>query len=282
MMEPFGKFRNSLLKSRRFIHSKETLEFLDLVSDISKEKTTEIEPSQILWRAQLGGQDSIKIMVSVNATEQERQQASRNEAALGELSKELNRPLGVHNKRRMYPKKDRATEGRINTRGIPCLYLAGSEKIAVSEMRPVIGSYVSCSQFKVKEKVKIVDCSDTSEQEGLFPITENNINSKELVWYRVCQAFCAPVIVEDDFSEYVITQTIAEKFKDLGYDGVAYKSIFSNSNDQEHLNIALFNPEKADLLNTRFFKVKGVDVTYECSVGEFDPETGNPISVDVP
>jgi hypothetical protein len=264
MMEVYGKFRADKLSDRRFVHSKETLDFLEILAEIAKEKTFTIDSSQVLWRAQLFN-DYV------------------DEQYL--LFRDVRRPARVYKRDRMFPLKSGGKENRINPKGTSCLYLAGSEKIAISEVRPSIGSYVCCSEFKVKEQVKIVKCSDTfkpNELDKMFEGLKTSTDDKEVVWFRVCQAFCTPVLEEDDNREYILTQVMAKKFKDLGYDGVAYKSIFSNSNDQEHLNIALFNPEKADLLNTRLFKVKGVDVAYECSVGEFDPETGNPISVDVP
>lgn len=44
---------------------------------------------------------------------------------------------------RMVPRPDRATEGRANAKGIPCLYLSTDRDTAMAEVRPWIGSYVS-------------------------------------------------------------------------------------------------------------------------------------------
>ena len=48
----------------------------------------------------------------------------------------------------MKPLGGRATDGRANPRGIPCLYLATTKETAMSEVRPWIGSYVSAGQFE--------------------------------------------------------------------------------------------------------------------------------------
>ena len=44
---------------------------------------------------------------------------------------------------RMKPLRDRASGGRANRVGIPCLYLATHKETAMCEVRPWIGSYIS-------------------------------------------------------------------------------------------------------------------------------------------
>jgi hypothetical protein len=49
---------------------------------------------------------------------------------------------------RMKPLRDSAREGRINAKGIPCLYLSDDENTAMAETRPWIGLFASLAQFK--------------------------------------------------------------------------------------------------------------------------------------
>ncbi|MBD9455904.1 RES family NAD+ phosphorylase [Rhizobium sp. RHZ02] len=61
------------------------------------------------------------------------------------------------------------------------------------------------------------------------------VGESRLVGYR--QAFSTPADRSDDAAEYAPTQILAELFRSLGYDGVAYKSAFGEEGD----NIAIFN-----------------------------------------
>src|ERR1039457_5941384 len=59
----------------------------------------------------------------------------------------------------MTPKAEYCGEGRVNTVGIPCLYLASNQRTAMSEVRPWVGSHISLAQFKVTHDCEVVDCS---------------------------------------------------------------------------------------------------------------------------
>ncbi|WP_366931004.1 RES family NAD+ phosphorylase [Mesorhizobium sp.] len=49
----------------------------------------------------------------------------------------------------MRPLAGRASEGRANPKGIPCLYMAVDRHTALAECRPWIGSLVSIGAFKI-------------------------------------------------------------------------------------------------------------------------------------
>jgi hypothetical protein len=59
---------------------------------------------------------------------------------------------------RMKPVSEKAMDGRVSPKGIPCLYLASDEKTAALEVRPLIGSYVSLAKFEVLRNIRVVDC----------------------------------------------------------------------------------------------------------------------------
>src|SRR5260370_32127697 len=70
-------------------------------------------------------------------------------------------PFGAE---RMMPLSDRQTEGRVNPKGIPCLYLSTNGNTAMSEVRPWVGSRLSLAQFQIRKSLTLVDCSSDEEE----------------------------------------------------------------------------------------------------------------------
>ena len=60
---------------------------------------------------------------------------------------------------RMKPIPEKSSDGRVNPKGIVCLYLAPQKETAILEVRPLIGSYVSVAQFEVVKDLNIINCS---------------------------------------------------------------------------------------------------------------------------
>jgi hypothetical protein len=86
---------------------------------------------------------------------------------------------------RMMPKAEFAGDGRVNPRGIPCLYLADTCSAVISEMRPWIGSYVTIAKFETVRDCLLVDCSlNTTQSWNRINLhTEPDIETKEqAVW----------------------------------------------------------------------------------------------------
>jgi hypothetical protein len=160
----------------------------------------------------------------------------------------------------MKPIPAKATDGRANPRGIPCLYLATKKDTAVLEVRPLIGSYVSFSQFKVMRELRLAVCSGKEAvnfiKRWLEPESLTPEEIEETVWSDVNQAFSKPVERGDNSIEYVPTQILAEAFKRNGFDGIAYKSSYG----EDGLNVALFDIDAADLINCGLYSIKDVSV----------------------
>ncbi|MFN4141211.1 RES family NAD+ phosphorylase [Aestuariivirga sp.] len=153
---------------------------------------------------------------------------------------------------RMRPLQDRAYEGRVNPKGIPCLYLATARDVAMSEVRPWIGSILSVARFSLNRQVTVVDCSKyhgidapSAENAGTEPVSES-------VWAHIDHAFSRPVTRSDNTAEYAATQVIAEVFRSEGYDGVIYKSALA----PDGYNIALFELGVALQTESYLFQVK--------------------------
>jgi hypothetical protein len=160
----------------------------------------------------------------------------------------------------MTPPADRALEGRVNPKGIPCLYLATTKEAAMSEVRPWIGSYVSVAQFRTERNLKIIDCSVYHAKGFQFFWKEPPPRSRErAVWIDIDRAFSKPVTRADDTPDYVSTQIIAEMFRAEGFDGIVYKSAFG----EDGYNLALFDLDAATLINCQLFVTKDVEFQFE-------------------
>jgi RES domain-containing protein len=166
---------------------------------------------------------------------------------------------------RMVPKAEFVGEGRANSRGIPCLYLASNSKTAMSEVRPWLGSYISLAQFKVLRDCEVVDCSMDKKRSGLvftstWELKEPDAAGREAgVWGDIAQAFSEPITVDEPHSDYVPTQVLAEAFRSHGYDGIVYKSLL----DSGGFNIALFDLASTELINRGLYRTKSVSFEFD-------------------
>ncbi len=181
-----------------------------------------------------------------------------------------------------HPQKHLSKEGRLNSEGIPYLYLATNIDTAVAEIRPWIGSEVTIGYFELLADLKIVDTSNDEPKNPLskYQITNSNGNfdikkrpietytpdeKEDYIWGDINLAFSTPISPDDSHLRYLTTQYLAEKLKMNNYDGIAYRSSLSPNGH----NIAIFDPIKAKCVSCRMFEIKKIKYEYE--------ECGNPI-----
>jgi hypothetical protein len=153
---------------------------------------------------------------------------------------------------RMTPFADRATEGRVNAKGIPCLYTSTDTETAIYEVRPWTGSYVSVARFLANRDLNIVDCSKRRLRGGRQFATQ-----QEHLWQRINSAFSEPVSRTDDVAEYAPTQVLAEAFRHDGCDGIKY-----SSSRKGGINIALFSLDTASATVIELVKVQEMELSY--------------------
>ena len=163
----------------------------------------------------------------------------------------------------------RATEGRANPKGIPVLYLSSRKKTAMSEVRPWLGSLVSCAHFRTARALRLVDFSVNHRSSYKLYFSEPDAPKREeAVRTQIDRAFSEPTTSGDDTADYVPTQVIAELFKNEGYDGIAYKSAFGKNG----YNIVLFDPSDAELTSCTLFEAESLKFSFE--------QSGNPYRVE--
>ena len=166
---------------------------------------------------------------------------------------------------RMKPLAERAYEGRVNAKGIPCLYLSNDMKTAMSEVRPWIGSYISVGEFEVQRDLVLVDCS-ADRKFPLLTKPEGTLPERErLEWWSINYAFSTPVAPSDDTADYAPTQVIAESFRQDGCDGLAYGSSVGAGK-----NVAIFDLTAAEVLARRLYKLDKLDFTFADWTGDDD------------
>jgi hypothetical protein len=170
---------------------------------------------------------------------------------------------GAHYPKRMKPIAEKAVDGRVNPKGIVCLYLATEQETAVLETRPLIGSDVSVAQFETNKDVRLIDCSrdHLDSLKRLDYLVGNEAWTLEAiekaVWSDINHAFAKPARRGDDSLDYVPTQILSEVFKHNGFDGIAYKSSYG----EKGFNIALFDTSVADLINCGLHRVDDIRIT---------------------
>ena len=232
--DDFWLFEKEVTSQSRYIRSSQASAFLDAAVSTSRQRLRTIDSGSIFWRAQIGHRWT-------------------DNAAAGKRI-----PL-PHPEARMKPWDDRAVEGRLNPKGIPCLYFATNREAAMSEVRPGIGSILSVARFKTLRDLILIDCSLFTEPFRSDGTVLAPDQVERAVWSHIDYAFSRPVIRSENTAGYAATQVLAEAFKTEGHDGVIYRTAFS----EEGHNIALFDLSCADFIDASLFKVSKVHFEFE-------------------
>lgn len=203
---------------RRFIHDADVMEFLDTLLETCIHREREIKKGAVLWRAQAGCERDMNYLEGKHFGEE--------------------RP---YPNKRMKPLPYQASEGRVNSKGIPCLYLSTKRKTALAEVRPWIGALVTLAKMTILKNLKVVDCSFNALQKVPYELGEPNPMLRDkMVWSHIDRAYSKPIQHNDHVADNVPTQVIAEFLKAKKFDGIIYQSNLDNGK-----NVALFDIDAA-------------------------------------
>lgn len=232
----YDHFSWEVRQRNRYIHSDAIKDFLSNVLETSRFYEKVVKPGEKFWRAQLGSDW---------------------------IEEDIDEPIQLpFPPERMKPLQYEASEGRVNSKGIPCLYLATDQETAMSEVRPWLGVEISVWQFKTTKELRLIDCSVHAPKTGGFRFFFEEPDEKEkekAVWADIDRAFSRPVTLSDKSSDYVPTQIIAELFKTNGSDGILYKSSLADG-----LNLALFDIGAATVGNYALVhRVKDIKFSFD-------------------
>jgi hypothetical protein len=145
-----------------------------------------------------------------------------------------------------------ARAGRMNAYGIAVFYGATDVMTALSEVRPPVGSRVVVTTFKIIRNLRLLDLEGLSKVKVIGSIFDEK-HRAQLARIRflkqLCDKMIVPVMPDDEQSEYLITQAIADFLsmnKQLNLDGIQYPSIQHGGSGS---NVVLF--QKASRVASR-------------------------------
>lgn len=155
---------------------------------------------------------------------------------------------------RMKPRRDRANEGRVSPKEVPCLYTATNAETAMMETRPWAGSVLTVSQLVLLKQVTVIDCTLPATFD-LDIKTQEQLESNS--WYVLNEAFSLPVFQTEDVADYAPTQYVADAFRAAGYGGIMYTSQVGDGK-----NIALFDVHAAEVASRQLRFAKNLSFTF--------------------
>jgi len=234
----FIRFCESVRHRYRYARVAEVDEFLAALAESSETRVRSIPIDSLYWRAQLGTAIAERKIEDSDLT----------------VYCQVDIPLSAE---RMVPLRYSAHEGRVNPKGIPCLYLATDKETAMSEVRPWNGAKISIATFNTTRVLRVVDCTLHHNVRRVTDVLLGEPSPEEItegVWAQVDQGFSEPVNDEPATAEYAPTQIMAEAFRQAGFDGVVFRSRLGSG-----FNLALFDLDSAKLSNRALFKVEAID-----------------------
>jgi len=239
--EDYWRFSHSVIHHSRHVFEPQVDDFLNTVASTMSERIFTIDPGSSLYRAQLGFDWDSRPVDRADPD--------------GEKF-EIEAPFPPA---RMKPLPDSAHEGRVNVKGIPCLYLSDDRDTAMAETRPWIGSFVSLGIFNVEKELRLVNCcADRYRFHHIPEPTHTRQERESIAWSEISQAFSEPVTSNDTSATYAPTQILSELFRREGYDGIRYKSQLGSG-----YNYALFELGSADLQSCGLCVLKSISFSFD-------------------
>lgn len=152
----FRDFAQFVKRTSRYVLDAKRQQFIEVLLQTSAKRRVILSKGESLWRAQLGQEEGPHNTDGIE-----------DEKSNGVEFLEMPHP---HPPKRMTPRTDRACEGRVNPKGIPCLYLSTERDTAMAEVRPWIGSYVSVATFTILRDLSLVDCVSDTRMPTIYAI----------------------------------------------------------------------------------------------------------------
>ncbi len=161
------------------------------------------------------------------------------------------------------PPRRAASHGRANPAGIPYLYLGSTVETVAAEVRPHPGEIVCVAEFQIESELQLVDlCKPRllispfllSDESALAKLRSGDIKFLE----NLGQGLEVPVIPTAAAIDYTASQYLCEFIKKCGYQGVVY-----NSSVSKGMNLALFDPDKAEVVEETIMEHEITEVSVD-------------------
>lgn len=135
------------------------------------------------------------------------------------------------------PSVMKSRAGRANRAGVAFLYLASDKVTAVSEVRPHPGHYVSIGQFINNKELLLADLR-------FIDLIKYFKSEKKLQMFKILKdlsdELSIPILPEEQ-ENYLVSQFISDVIRQLGFDGILFKSSVSNGYNLVGFNSSNFN-----------------------------------------
>jgi hypothetical protein len=137
-----------------------------------------------------------------------------------------------------------ARAGRMNANGISMFYGASDSEVALAEVRPPVGSRALVGEFQIIRPVRLLDVAALQSVYIEGSIFDPGYLEQLSLWKfmgRLSERITMPVMPDDEPTEYLITQMIADYLARQpapGLDGILFSSVQSPG---EHRNVVLFH-----------------------------------------
>lgn len=272
----WNEFAHDLIYKDRFSSSHKVV---GVIKDFSEKCTATIKKGQVLYRARVYRKDPLQEFLSDVFKNPDAKKSSDMNDSLNDyfnmhlaaivMGVEKGSPHGkkiidAYNKwqRKRFkgykasdsgaPPADAGSAGRINPERIRYLYLAEDPETAIYEVRPTIGQYVSVASFRTVDKVKIYDLAqEIKPQEG------ENTEYDYSLFNVIQQRFSEPNT--GNAFRYLPTQYLGELIKQMGFDGLRFKSSLKNGG----INVVLFDDKKCKAYRSDMIKVGDIELKFE-------------------
>lgn len=151
------------------------------------------------------------------------------------------------------PPNEFTSDMRANYRYIPYLYCTDHPYLSVIEVRPRYGAQVSVATIMALDQIRVLDFTMQIMPKKMTEVKRN-------LFSDLSEMFSKPITDEDHILDYIPTQYIAEYVKNLGYDGIAYKSsldgeLGKNSKESEQVNVVIFQYEKCEPVCSNAYRI---------------------------
>lgn len=144
------------------------------------------------------------------------------------------------------PPVEKATAGRCNPNNVVQLYASQDMHTAVAEVRPYISDIVSVATFATNRDLRLIDFYYDLKN-------EDDLND----WFYLAIRAEFSDVNKGNEHNYLITQYLTLLVKQLGYDGIQFKS----SLVYDGLNYVIFDPSSCKSISSKLYTIPKVEYT---------------------
>ena len=159
--------------------------------------------------------------------------------------------------------------GRANPEGIVYLYAAGDFETAIAEVNPPLEADVSVATIVINQDIRILSFS------SLFASSTGNGDKLTLWKHNFILALTKIFNTPASGSDYLLCQYISELVKDIGFDGISFRSskVKRNFFNGKGINYTIFNYSKCEAISSDLYYVenRSMELKKQYSNGFFYP-----------